>query len=122
MILKDPKWRKERKLNVAENSRCKLTLLFLNLKDVAPPSYDEVVKRQTGKASGSSGKEPGHKGEKEHLCDDDKTGQEDEAEDSSSCDEDDVWATEDEDNEDNDNESDSSEEEHNSSRVVGTMN
>ena len=92
------------------------------MKDVAPPpSYDEAVKRQTEKASGSSDKEPRHKRGKEQFCDGDKMGQEEgEAEESSSCDEDDVWATEDEDNDDNENETDSSEEEYNASCRVGT--
>ena len=72
-------------------------------------------------ASGSSDKEPRHKREKEQFCDDDKTGQEEgEAEESSSCDEDDVWATEDEDNDDNENDTDSSEEEYNASCTVST--
>ena len=99
----------------------KLTLFFfLNWKDVAPPSYDEAVKRQTEKASKSSDKEPRHKREKEHFrCDDDKTGHEEgEAEESSSCDEDDVWATEDEDNYDNENDTDSSEDEYNANCMV----
>lgn len=101
--------------------RYKLTLVFWNWKDVAPPSYDEAVKRQTEKASGSSDKEPRRKREKEHFCGDDKTGQEEgEAEESSSCDEDDVWATEDEDNDDNDNYTDSSEEEYNANCTVST--
>ncbi|XP_078357769.1 uncharacterized protein LOC144642621 isoform X2 [Oculina patagonica] len=83
-------------------------------KTYAPPSYDEAVKPQTEKASGSNHKETESNTEKEH-CNNDKIPPEDGAEDNYSSD-DDVWATEDEDYGDYiDNDSDSSQEEYNDS-------